>query len=1165
MRGRSTLRLGALALVTGFLAALPAHGQTALWIGGGTDESYTNPTNWQGGIVPDSSGGYTVQLSYTNDTIMVNTAANILGISYLGSSGFNGTQFQGSGSIKIGGDGISPGGGAGSTVSFNVPVILTASQTWTAASGGDYGFIASYTGIGQTGGPQTLTIGDGQVYMTGTNTFSGGVIVSPTGVLYAGTDSAAGLASGTLTLQDGSTLKAWSSGATIANPIALGNNVTLGATGTGEVFDLSGVVTAVNSATTVQIYNTSSVTISGTLTGPPGTDYDIVGLGGSVQVNDGGSQLIFSGAVSQVNSITADGSQVILAPVTMNPLTSYPGISSSGFLVSNQGYLGLDGTFTTPGAVANFFTTYSAGMAETISGSIGFDNVLNPGIPNTFNDPIDLSNFAEDSGFLGIGSATQAILTGNITPTTSGNAYIFGGGGGTLTVTSDLENYGGMYGMTRLYMTDAPAPLTLILQGANNYTGGVVSDGGVLIFDSTVLPGIGSIQLNGGYVGYTEVPMLSSAAFIALFSTFPNGGIIGFDQHTPNPGSPRLIGDTIDLSGFDSYTTLFIGTATAAEFTTLATITPANNNYGFTGVKGGLLTVDTVLADGMVPYSVTIGLQTPIESNQSISSVTLTGTNTYTGGTTINSGQLFINNDAALGNASGVVNVPDANQSLATAPVLASFGGSPVTVANAIAVGSLGGGSTQGLTLGNAFPQGGDMLVLNGVISDYPSTTGMVAITGPVTLGGVNTYSGGTIITGDGNAVALVTNSMSFGTGSINVQDDGDIAPMGADVALSNPIDLDGSPLTLGVSGNAFVLTLNGVISGNGNLTIDSSVTLNAANNYIGPTIINDANVVIGSEGSFGVGSVSLTDSTLTYGYSPTILDLSGPDSNSAVALAPGQTLTLDADASGGSFNGGIMGDGTNNVIKIDTGIEQLNGNSTYGGGTDVTAGTLIAGSPTALGTGPVTVESGAQLGVNNGAVLALPITLSGNSTLSGNGTFAPVATVDFSAGNTVMPGIPIYGQYVSTLTFSNNVTFGNGGIYSLNISNAGGVAGIDYSTLNIGGTLAITTAVPGSFTLALNSIAPGGGPGMAIFNSALPYSMTILTSASPITGFSPSIFAFNTTAFQNSLGGGSFQVGNVGDTLTLNFTPAPEPSTWALLVTGLATAGMGFRRRRRH
>jgi hypothetical protein len=144
-------------------------------------------------------------------------------------------------------------------------------------------------------------------------------------------------------------------------------------------------------------------------------------------------------------------------------------------------------------------------------------------------------------------------------------------------------------------------------------------------------------------------------------------------------------------------------------------------------------------------------------------------------------------------------------------------------------------------------------------------------------------------------------------------------------------------------------------------------------------------------------------------------------------------------------------------------------------------------------------------------------------------------------------------------------VTFGIGGIYSLNISNAGGVAGIDYSTLNIGGTLAITTAVPGSFTLALNSIAPGGGPGMAIFNSALPYSMTILTSASPITGFSPSIFAFNTTAFQNSLGGGSFQVGNVGDTLTLNFTPAPEPSTWALLVTGLATAGMGFRRRRRH
>jgi fibronectin-binding autotransporter adhesin len=1152
-----------IAMCAGSLSSFAA-APTAVWVGGGTDQDYSNPMNWTGGIAPDNSGSYIIDLSFTNDVIMVNTAADVAAMRYLGSTGFNGTQFQGSGSLSIGSGGIAPGGGAGSAMSFNIPLTLTASQTWTSASAGEVGYISSNVGIGETGGSQTLTIGAGQVYMSGNNTFTGGVIVTPTGTLYAGTDSAAGAVTGTLTLQDAATLLGWTFGATIANPISLGNNVVLGLTGANQLLDLSGTITAAHASTTVDLAASSSVTISGTLSGVSATDYDFFGQGGAIQVIDGGSQLIFSGTVNQVNSITADASTDILAPVTANPLVSYAGLTG-GFRVTGQGYLGLDGTFTAPGAVANFLATFGPGLASSINGTIGFDHIENPATPNTFSDPIDLSAFLRESNFVGLGSATQAILTGTITPTLD-NFYVFGGGGGTLTVTSNLNGAG-----TALVMTNPAAPLTLILKGANNYTGGVQSQGGALIFDSSVLPGTQQISLGGGYVGYTEVPGLSSAAFIGLFnSSGAAEGVIGFDQHTPNLSSPRLIGDTIDLSGFNVDSSVFIGTSTAAELTNLAVITPANNNYQFTGVKGGVLTVDTQLTDNlmtMAANSVTIGLASPIEDNASVSRVNLTGANTYTGGTTINSGDVYVNSSTAFGASAGAISIPDA-VATTPAPILASYGGNPVTIANPLVVGSMGGGATQGVTLGNPSPVGNDMLVLSGAISDQsPGNLGLIAISGPVTLSGANTYGGGTFISGSGNAVALVTSSLSFGNpnGVVTVQDDGVIAPLGANVTIPNPINLNSSPLTLGQNSNTFRLTLDGIISGMGQtLTIDSNVTLDGANTYSGSTLVNNANLIIGSSGTLGSSSLTLVNSTISFGASnPMILDLSGTDANSAVSLAPNQSLTLQADGGGGSFTGAITGNATDQVMVSGGGLQQLSGNSTYGGGTVVTSGVLVAGSPTALGTGAVTVSGGAELGLSNATTLTLPITLSGNATLGGSGTFSPAAPLLFSAGNTVMPGLPINGQYISTLSFGSGVTFGTGGVYSLNVANAGGVAGIDYSTIDINGALTITAA-PHSFTIAVNSITPGAGPGPATFNPSLSYSWTILTATS-IPAFNANDFLVSSGNFQNSLGGGSFALGQSGNTLTLDFTPVPEPSTWMLMLAGLAAALAGLRRRVRN
>jgi autotransporter-associated beta strand protein len=1122
--------------------ASPAAAQTAVWTGGGPDTNYTTGANWSAGMPPPNNGVDTLDLSVSSySNVGINTAANVAGIVFLGSEGYSQYNlFQvGSGSLTIGSGGISTPGSLNTYLFDGAPVILSANQTWSES----VGFLDVSGDISQSGGARTLTL-VGSTYFFGNNTFSGGLDVS-SGFFFAGSDGAGG--TGTITLADGSAMESWYNPVTLANAVTLGNGVTLGSNQSDTLapLNLSGTVTMTNAATNLLLNAGADVYLSGTLAGPPSTALTILGTT-SMEPLDGGSQMVIQGTLSNVASINVSSAQLILAPAG-NPATSFSSLSASGLQVSNMAYLGLDGTFVNPGAVAAFITTYGPSLGPNMNGTLGFDTVGNPGTPNVFSDPINLNQFYSE-GFLGLGSATTAILTGAITP--AGSGYQFGGGGGTLTVQSNLPDFDGT--TTTLTMNAAPAPVTVILQGSNTYQGGTRSSGGVLIFDSPT-PMYGEISLDGGYVGYTELAsnIANAQQFVSLVNTFAGNGVIGFDS--TNPASPRTISDPIDLSGFDGDNVPFIGTATVVTLS--GPITPANNQYQFTGVKGGQLTVTSNLTDGP-GSSLTIGLLNPIESNQSSSSVTLTGNNSFSLGTTFNSGSLFINNNNALG--TGPITVPD-TATTTIIPYLAPLGAN-VTLTNPISVGSIQGG--PGLVLGNV--QTTDMLTLNGVISDF-SGPGEISIDGQVTLGGTSTYSGGTVFN-NGSPFLYVTNPSALGTGPVTVSVNAVIAPYNVDVALANDINLN-STLTLGSGENSNTLTLNGIISGSWNLVIDSNVDLNGANAYSDGTSINDSDVTVGNDSGLGTGALQLTDSTVTFtagATAPTILDLAG-DSDSTIVLAPASTLTLDTDlivSQPSYYYGAIQGDASTQVVKIDLGTEYLGGTSTYGGGTDVSAGGLIAGASGSLGTGPITVAGGAQLGVDSGATLTNAITLSPGATLSGRGTFSPPGGVTIAGGSTVLPGNQYAGEYVSSLSFGTPVTFGTGGIYGFSVATASGVAGVDYSTVNVTGALTITSTPVSPFVISVISIDPSSGnPGMANFNSSLPYTWTLVT-ASSIAGFSSSDFSINTSSFQNVFGGGVFSLGEVGNTLTLNFTPVPEPSTWMLMVAGLAVAGARIRRR---
>ena len=188
------------------------------------------------------------------------------------------------------------------------------------------------------------------------------------------------------------------------------------------------------------------------------------------------------------------------------------------------------------------------------------------------------------------------------------------------------------------------------------------------------------------------------------------------------------------------------------------------------------------------------------------------------------------------------------------------------------------------------------------------------------------------------------------------------------------------------------------------------------------------------------------------------------------VTLAPGATLNVQlqgANTSSVTIVSAITGAGA--IAKADAKLTlKLSGTNDYGGGTTLGAGSLILGSATGLGTGPVTLTSGLLDLNGNGAVIG---SLSGgaNSVIvdfsAGTGTTNTLTVNQTIAGNmlgSVSNGLNKTLSFVKSgnavLTLSNTNTFQgpvtiNGGTLRLGVAAAltGNVATV---TVNSGGTL---------------------------------------------------------------------------------------------------------------
>jgi hypothetical protein len=229
-----------------------------------------------------------------------------------------------------------------------------------------------------------------------------------------------------------------------------------------------------------------------------------------------------------------------------------------------------------------------------------------------------------------------------------------------------------------------------------------------------------------------------------------------------------------------------------------------------------------------------------------------------------------------------------------------------------------------------------------------------------------------------------------------------------------------------------------------------------------------------------------------------------------------------------------------------------------------------------------VTLNPGSALATDIGITISNQICIpADNVAIGGYGTFAPAAaeTIAIRNGSFITGGRgsidtgggdPLH-PVISTLTFGANATVALGSLGGLQFSlmNATGTPGTDYSSIVVQGTLDLSqnnTPTDPFIVQLLGIDSTGQVIGTAnSFDPSQTYSW-MLISAGSITGtFNPNAFAVDSsTFFSNAAGIGQFYVTESGNDLMLNFTPVPEPSTWALMAGGVGVLGVAAFRRRR-
>jgi fibronectin-binding autotransporter adhesin len=690
--------------------------------------------------------------------------------------------------------------------------------------------------------------------------------------------------------------------------------------------------------------------------------------------------------------------------------------------------------------------TFTGGVTSGITNNTSGGTSIFVNVPVILGGPVTVTNTAgATAGLLMAGNLSGA---GNLTIVNNGTQPLQFSGVDTRTSGSTTIS-AGTFTVGNGISTTAMIAGNVSNSGALSFFTGA----GAALTYAGAISGTGSVSLGG-----------SNTATLTLTGANTYSGLTSVTNGT--------LADGVSGASFSSNSSVLVGTSGTLSVNSNETIAGLQNGGGGGTVSlasGTALTVNTTGIAG--PFSGVINGSGALVTGGT-GTMTLNGiSNSYSGGTTVSSGTLVVNNASGSATGSGGVTISNG----ATLQIGAVGVGTNGAIAGSVTDnGTLSFAETN--TFGNTITGTGVLTVLNG---------GNATITG-----NSNTYSGGTTINNGGTLIATNASGSATGSGSIVINNGGTLKiGNGSAGAVSGSITDNGS-LTFNLGSNS---SFGNAVSGTGGLTQNGSTTLTLTGTnktYSGTTTINSGTITDGAAAAFSSSSVvALNGGSLNVNFTDTIAGLSG--SGGTVNLGSGTTLTISGTFPQ-SYGGTIAGLG--GLTKSGVGGQTLSGANTYSGGTLISSGTLFAtnSSGSATGTGSITI-SGGTLNIGNGGATGA---VSGNVIDNGNLTFNLTSNLSFANGITGTGGLQQSGTTTLTLggtnTYSGTTTIntagtiadGAAGAFSpnsgvaLNVSGAtltvnnnetiNGLSGFSGSVVNVvngGTTLTISSnATPGPF-----------------------------------------------------------------------------------------------------
>jgi autotransporter-associated beta strand protein len=890
---------------------------------------------------------------------------------------------------------VAGGGGSGTWSS--------SSKTWSeAASPAD----AGTSGQATTG---ALVFGDA----AGTVTISG-TVATAEGLSFV-TDGYA-LAEGTLSLTGADAAAntidvALASGASISSDLEALNGLTK--TGAGNL-TLGGA----NTFGAVTVSTGGLILASATALGDSfaGTT---VSAGATLDLN---GQTVGAEAIA-LSGVLANGSATAASLAGAVTLSGAAGIATTGDLELTGGTLG-DGSLTKTGA--GTLTLSTVGAAHTGGTVVSAGTLV-------------LSSLIHSAG-IEVGSA-GTLATAGVGALVDGDVTL-ASGGVISTVTASTSTLG------LASLTANGGALNLDLADTLTLTGALTLGDNLTLN----LFNLGATPEAGIYNLITFGSLVDGGFDVVLGTAAPAGysfsGELGVDAYSL---TVTLLAKTLTWNGGDASWAIGGGNWTNAGLEADVFSNGDQVTFG-SGVEGGVVTVGegvtfgalSVTAEGSTLTFTGSGLagagNVTLDGAGTI--VTFLAANTFTGEVLVNQGVLNIGNDLGLGATSAGTTVgPDGilgltggvtvtDEALSLGGTLISANGANTYAGDITLTGisaAITAASGDSLTVTGAVTGAETGLVVN-TIGDVTLSGGLVAAglaksgPGALTLSAASTNDIGT---GLSEGVINANHDDAFGAGTLIINGGALGNTSGSDKTLANAVTVGGD-FGLGTASSTGAVNLSGAVDLGGDSRIvtvaDSgaslggavtngdlvkagtgTLTLGGALSNVSTVTINDGALRLGASADLGIATVGFGGSATPAakfqlnGKSLALTSLAGTGTVENGGAA-NSTLTLDlaSDVTLGASLADGAGGGTLALAKTGAGRLTLGGAATHTGGTTIEAGSALATSSDALGSGAVIVKGNASLLAANGVTLANNLTLGS----SGAGGFIISEYVEGSSNN---------------------------------------------------------------------------------------------------------------------------------------------------------------------